>query len=100
MRPLTLREQEIAESLALAVADAFCTRIPTLFGEPPEVVVAVTLPIANSLVRAEARAAKNKKHARKYRRMQREVRRLVKSEPETAVGLPDLGATIPFNAEH
>lgn len=99
MRELTPRELDIAETLALALADAVCTRIPSLFGEPPEVVVGVTLPLACSLVRAEAKAARNRKHARKYRRLQREVREILRTQPESPVRVPDLGTTVPFDPE-
>ena len=85
MRPLTTAEQDIAGTLALALADAFCQQIPALFAEPAEVVVGVTLPVAEALVRAEAKAARNRKQARRYRRLQREVRELLRVRSGSAV---------------
>ena len=85
MRPLTTSQQDIAGTLALALADAMCQRIPSLFAEPPEVIVGVTLPVAEALVRAEAKAARNRKQARRYRRLQREVRELLRARPGAVV---------------
>ena len=102
MRPLAAWEQDIAGSLALALADAMRLNLPSLFAEPPETLVAAMLPIAEALVCAEAKAARNKKHARKYRRLQREVRRMLRTEPESAVPMADLRGTVAFdpNAWH
>ncbi len=97
MRELTPREQEVAEALAFALADVFWQRMPSLFAEPPEVVIGITLPLACSLVRLEAKAARNKKHAKKYRRVQREVRALLRTEPASPVPVSALSQTIAFD---
>jgi hypothetical protein len=85
VRALTAREREVSESLAFALADVLWERMPCLFSEPPEVVIGFTLPLACSLVRAEAKATRNRKHAKKYRRLQREVRELLRTRPDAAV---------------
>ena len=95
MRSLTPFEQECAESLAFQLADFMCTSMPTLFGEPPESVVSFTLPFACALVRAEAKAARHQKHAKRYRRLQREVQEILRTEPDS---LARLGQTVPFDA--
>ena len=102
MKPLTTRERDIAGSLALALADAMRLNLPSLFAEPPETLVAVLLPVAEALVRGEAKAARNKKHARKYRKLQRHVRAMLRTEPESLVPQADLRGTVPFdlNAWH
>ena len=53
MKPMTPLERDCAEALAFALADVMWTSMPSLFGEPPESVVAITLPFACALVRAE-----------------------------------------------
>lgn len=73
MRELTPAEHHVAESLALSLADMLCEHIPALFAEPPEVVVGVTLPVACELVRLEAKASRNRRHARAYRKARREA---------------------------
>ncbi len=75
----------------------FWQRMPSLFAEPPEVVIGITLPLACSLVRLEAKAARNKKHAKKYRRVQREVRALLRTEPASPVPVSALSQTIAFD---
>lgn len=81
------------------MADAICTSIPSLFGDPPETVLSFTLPIACALVRAEAKAARSKKAAKKYRRIRREVRELLRTEPDRLAARPVLANTIPFDPE-
>jgi hypothetical protein len=95
---MTPLEQRCAESLAFALGDHLCTTIPALFGEAPESVVSLTLPIACALVRGESKAARNRKHARKYRKLQREVRELLRAEPDSPVH-PGIGQTVPFDPD-
>lgn len=97
VKPLSERDTEVAEHLALWLADAFCTAIPALFAESPETVVGLTLPIACSLVRAEAKARRNRKHARKYRALQAEVREMLRTQPDRAAGPAVVAGTVPFD---
>lgn len=97
MKPLTPFEEQCAEALALALADVMLKSIPCLFGEPPEVVVFVTLPIACSPVRLESKAKRRKKDAKRYRRVVREARELLRTEPDAPVPVPGLLATVPFD---
>jgi hypothetical protein len=97
MKPMTPLEQDCAEALAFALADVMWTSMPSLFGEPPESVVAITLPFACALVRAEAKAARNAKHARKYRKLQREVREMLRAEPDSRVRHGQVSQTVAFD---
>jgi hypothetical protein len=94
---MTPLEQDCAEALAFALAEVMWTSMPSLFAEPPESVVALTLPFACALVRAESRAARNKKAAKKYRSLQREVGNMVRTEPDSPVRHGRLGQTVVFD---
>jgi hypothetical protein len=88
MRPLTESELELSERLAFRLADLMLKSIPSLFAEPPEAVVSVTLPLATALVRAESKASRNSKKARRYRELLQEARAVVTAAPDAGVARP------------
>jgi hypothetical protein len=94
---MTQLEQDLAEGLALALADVMFQHLPSLFGEEPGIVVAFTTPLACSLVRAQSKAARNKKHARKYRKLQREVGEILRTTPDSPVRHRQVGQTVEFD---
>jgi hypothetical protein len=96
--PLSPREQRAAEALAFSLADVFRVSIPSLFGEPDEAVLAVTLEIAAEFVRYASAAARNKRHAREYRRIRREVREFLCIAPDGAVPAPVLAGMVAVEA--
>jgi hypothetical protein len=77
VKPMSTRETETAEALTFGLADAMCKRIPALWTLPAEVIVDMALPIACELVRLEAKAARNSRHAKKYRKAKCHVRALL-----------------------
>ena len=87
MRPLTPGQQELAESLALRLADVYCMQVPALFAEPPELIVGITLPVAKALVASEVKAARYKRDARRYRALRRRARAAAAGE-EPVAALP------------
>lgn len=98
MKPMPPLEQQCAENLAFALANLMVLEMPSLFGEAPVSVLTITLPFACALVRAEAKAARNRKHARKYRRLCREVNETLRTEDSTVVRPRDLPGFAPFDA--
>lgn len=93
MKPLSLDQQEMAETLAFGLADVLMKQFPSLFTEPPEVVVGVTLPITQALVRAEAKAVRYKRDAKRWRAMGKQARRTA-ADPGPAPAQP-----VPVDAE-
>ena len=71
------RDLELAERVAVALADDLQARIPAAFSAATDELLAVTWPLALRLVCLERKAKKNKKHAKAYRRVRREVRELL-----------------------
>jgi hypothetical protein len=97
MKPMSQLEQDCAESLAFVLANFMVTELPALFAEDPAAIIAITLPVACALVRAEAKACRNRAHAKAYRRAVRKARALLRTEPDTAVPLAVLAGTTSFD---
>jgi hypothetical protein len=98
VKPLSQGDEELARVLALALTDAMVSAIPSLFGESPDAVVAVMLPIASQLVRYERKARRNRKAARRYRKLCRETGELLRTEDSALVRPEVLPGTVPFDA--
>lgn len=90
------RDLELAERLACVLADDLQARLPDAFSVPVEQIHAVTWPLAVRLVQLQRKAKRNKKHAKAYRRVRREVRAYFAAAEVQAPEVAEPRRLVPF----
>ena len=98
------RNLERAAMLALDLAAEMAARLPECCAVPAGDLVPLAWPLALRLTRLELRAARDRKHARQWRkamrRARREVEALLASQDSSAAGVSALLRSVPFSADH
>ncbi len=95
---------ERAAMLALDLAAEMAARLPECCAVPAEDLVPLAWPLALRLTRLEVRAARDRKHAKRWRRAMRRARReveaLITSQDDSAASVSAMLRSVPFSADH
>ncbi len=84
---------------AIVLAAELDARLPAWCAVPPEDLFAAVWPLAVRLTELRRAAKRDKKAARRYRRVRREVRALLAAQEDAPAPLPVLPRLVPFDPE-